>query len=137
MDEDECLQRYGLRPAGGDLDQVWEILREKTALERQEQGDGDPALMRLCCVQLSNVGFLDDVLAIWHAKESSWDAHCSIDVQLLCGAGLEQTKRHLAADGSPSAREALDYLLQCEAAGDFTGFSVEGQSRRNSAYYLR
>jgi len=72
---------------------------------------------------------------IWQAKESSWDAHCSIDVQLLCGAGLEATKKYLAAEGSPRAAAALDYLLQCEAADDFAGFSVENQSRWYSRYY--
>jgi hypothetical protein len=135
VDADECLQRYGLRPDGGDLDQVREILRERAALERREQGDGDTAQMRLCYVQLFNAGFLDDVLAIWHAKEPGWDAHRSIDVQLLRGAGLEQARQHLAADGPQCAREALDYLLQREAAGHLTDFSVEDQSRRNSAQY--
>jgi hypothetical protein len=35
-----------------------------------------------------------------------------------------------------SASAALDYLLQCEATGDFTDFSVENQSRVYSKYYL-
>jgi hypothetical protein len=59
-----------------------------------------------------------------------------IDVQLLCGAGLEATKEYLAAEGSRSASAALDYLLQCETTGDFTDFSVENQSRWYSKYYL-
>ena len=49
--------------------------------------------MKLCCVQLFNAGGLRDVAMIWHAKTSSWDAHCSIDVQLLCAAGLGERKR--------------------------------------------
>jgi hypothetical protein len=69
------------------------------------------------------------------AKESSWDAHCSIDVQLLCGAGLEETAAYLTADGSPAAAAALEYLRQCEASGDFAGFSAENQSRWYSRYY--
>jgi len=55
--------------------------------ERRAQGDGDTELMKLCCVQLFNAGAVGDALAIWRAKTASWDAHCSIDVQLLCGAG--------------------------------------------------
>jgi hypothetical protein len=47
--------------------------------------------MKLCCVQLFNAGFLADVILICQAKESSWDAHCSIEIQLLCGAGLQET----------------------------------------------
>lgn len=83
MDEDESLRRYGLHPAGGDLDQVRGTLAIQAARERQRQGDSDTELMKLCCVQLFNAGLLADVLPIWQARESSWDAHCSIDVQLL------------------------------------------------------
>lgn len=135
MNEDESLGRYGLRPASSDLDQIRELLGTQVARERQSQGNGDTDLMKLCCVQLFNAGLLNDVLVIWRAKESSWDAHCSIDVQLLCGAGLEATKEYLAAEGSHSASAALDYLRRCEAARDFTDFSVENQSRWYSRYY--
>lgn len=135
MTEDESLARYGLRPASAELDQIREMLEVQTALERQSQGDGDTQLMKLCCVQLFNVGIVEDVLLIWQAKESSWDAHCTIDVQLLCGAGLAETKAYLAAESSAGTSEALDYLLECEAAGDFIDFSVENQSRWYSGYY--
>ncbi len=91
--------------------------------------------MKLCCVQLFNAGIPDDVRTIWEAKESSWDAHCSIDVQLLCGAGLEQTKAYLAGLESDSDVAALAYVLKCEEAGDFDGFAVESQSNWYSEYY--
>jgi hypothetical protein len=135
VNEDESLRRYGLSPVVGDLDEVREILAVQAARERRHQGDGDTELMKLCCVQLFNAGFLTDAVLIWHAKESSWDAHCSIDVQLLCGVGLEETTAHLTADGSPAAAAALEYLRQCEASGDFADFSVENQSRWYSQYY--
>lgn len=62
--------------------------------------------MNLCCLQLFNAGQLSDVLTIWRAKESGWDAHCVIDVQLLlCGAGLPAAKAYLAAEGSEDAAE--------------------------------
>ncbi|MEV5750938.1 hypothetical protein AB0L00_24205 [Actinoallomurus sp. NPDC052308] len=136
MDEDESLRRYGLRPSAGDLERIRELLETRTAMERRRQGDGDTALLKLSCVQLFNAGDLGDVLPIWRAKESSWDAHCSIDVQLLCGAGLEETKEHLAAAASEDASAALAHLLGCEAAGDFTGFSVASQTRWYARYYL-
>ncbi|SDM40931.1 hypothetical protein SAMN05421874_1791 [Nonomuraea maritima] len=104
-------------------------------LERRAQGEGDTELMKLCCVQLFNAGDLDDVLTIWDAKRSSWDADSSIDVQLLCGAGLEETKAYLTATNSPAALAVLDCLLLCERAGDFEGFSVESTSRWYAAYY--
>jgi hypothetical protein len=133
--EDESLQRYGLRPSGLDLDQIRDMLQDQAARERHSQGNGDTTLMKLCCVQLFNAGFLSDVLVIWQAKETSFDTHCSIDVQLLCGAGLETTKDYLAAEDSEDASAALAYLLQCEEAGDFAAFSVEAQSRWYSCYY--
>ncbi|MET8362763.1 hypothetical protein AB0J68_14470 [Micromonospora sp. NPDC049580] len=130
MNEDESLRRYGLRPSSADLPQIREIL-----LTEADQQDQDTELMKLCCLQLFNAGQLSDVLVIWQAKEASFDAHCSIDVQLLCGAGLAATKAHLEADGSPDAADALQYLLECEAAGDFDGFSVAEQSRWRADYY--
>jgi hypothetical protein len=136
VNEDESLRRYGLRPSAADLEQVRELLEAHAALERQRQGDGDTELMKLCCVQLFTAGDVGDVLTIWQAKTSSWDAHCSIDVQLLCGAGLEETKAYLGAEGSEDGSAALDCLLACEAAGDFVDFSVKGQSGSYARYYL-
>jgi hypothetical protein len=135
MTEDELLQRYGLHPTGPDLDQVREILRTAAATERRRQGDGDTELMKLCCVQLFHHGSLADVLLVWQAKESSLDAHHSIDVQLLCGAGVDATKAFLAYDPDSEARKALNYLIECEAAGDFDGFTVAGQSEWYHQYY--
>jgi hypothetical protein len=135
VDEDESLRRYGLRPPATDLEQIRDILHAQTALERRSQGDGDTELMKLCCVQLFNVGGVGDVLAIWQAKTASWDAHCSIDVQLLCGAGIENTEAYLTAEGSEIASTALQYLLDCEAAGDFDDFSVTERSRAYADYY--
>src|SRR6266566_5003269 len=97
MNEDVSLRRYGLRPPEGDLDEIRQRLQTLTTLARQRQRDGDTKLMKLCCVQLFYAGLLDDVPRIWQAEESSWDADCSIDVQLVCGAGLDQTEAHLAA----------------------------------------
>jgi hypothetical protein len=136
VNEEVSLRRYGLRPSEGDLDEIRQVLQTQTAFERHRQGDGDTELMKLCCVQLFNGGHLDDVLRIWRAKQSSWDAYCALDVQLLCGAGLDRTKAYLATDGSQNAQDALDYLLKCEAAGDFADFSVGSRSRWYSEYYL-
>ncbi|MEU7979671.1 hypothetical protein AB0B63_14170 [Micromonospora sp. NPDC049081] len=133
MNEDESLRRYGLQPSSADLPHIRKILRAQADLEQHDQ---DTEMMKLCCLQLFNAGQLSDVLVIWQAKESSWDAHCSIDVQLLCGAGLDATKAHLKAEGSEDAAEALRYLLDCEAAGDFDNFSVAEDARWRANYYL-
>ncbi|WP_007512601.1 MULTISPECIES: hypothetical protein [Pseudofrankia] len=88
-------------------------------------------------MQLFNAGALADVLTVWGAKETNFDAHCSIDVQLLCGAGLDEAKAHPSAAWADSedAARALEYLLECEAAGDFENFNVERWSRAVADYY--
>jgi hypothetical protein len=75
------------------------------------------------------------VLLIWQAKEASWDSHHSIDVQLLCGPGLDATKAFLVDDSGDEARKALDYLIDRETAGDFDGFAVADQSAWHHRYY--
>ncbi|MEV7289521.1 hypothetical protein AB0O01_34075 [Streptomyces sp. NPDC093252] len=135
MDEDEWLLRHGLRPDERGLDEVRTLLREHIGLERRSQGDGDTILMKLCCVQLFQAARLDDVLLIWSAKMASWDAGCSIDIQLLCGAGLERTKAYLAGQSSPESEAALKRLVYCEDAGDFEGFTPEERFAYYTAYY--
>jgi hypothetical protein len=131
VNEDESLRRYGLQPSATDLPHIRDMLQAQADLE-----DQDTDLMKLCCLQLFNAGQLGDVLIIWEAKESSWDAHCSIDVQLLCGAGFDATKAYLEAEGSEDAAEALGYLLGCQAAGDFDNFSLDEQAGWRANYYL-
>lgn len=119
-----------MRPAEADLDDIRHVLHAQAQLAQEDQ---DTELMKLCSAQLFNAAHPEDVRAIWLAKGSSFDAHCSIDVQLLCGAGLVATKERLRADGPA---DALDYLLECEAAGDFEDFSVEEQAQMYATYYL-
>ncbi|MGW5639678.1 hypothetical protein [Streptomyces sp. NPDC003832] len=131
MDEDQWVREYGLRPVGAALDEVRSKLTEQIRLERRAQGDGDTLLMKLCCVQLFNAGGQDDVLLIWQAKTASFDADCSIDIQLLCGGGLDASKAYLSSRPLPEAEAALSRLLHCERSGDFEDFSVE----RYADYY--
>jgi hypothetical protein len=130
------LRQYGLRPGGGELDQVRSVLAAETARESGEQGDGNAELMRLCCVQLFNAGLLDDVLLIWYAKMASFDTACGLDVQFLCGADLPKTKAFLTTQAQmPGTAEALEYLQECEAAGDFEDFTVEAWAARYARYF--
>ena len=48
-----------------------------------------------------------------------------IDVQFLCGAGLEQTREFLRGVGTDDAMEALAYIAKCVTTGDFANFTVE------------
>lgn len=134
MTVEESLQRYGLVPSDGALPVIRDVLEREVDLERSG-GDREQDLALLCCVQLFSRGLLDDVMRIWTAKAESMDLDSSIDVQLLCGAGLPETKRFLAAHREPAAADALRYLEKCEAAGDFRGFSPRDHLERYRRYF--
>lgn len=123
MTEDEIIARFGLHPTADQLPEIRDILAAETAKERAFEGD--TLLLKACCVLLFNSGDSTDILRIWAAKRASFDAMCSLDVQLLCGQGLEETKTFLQNDDSDDAADALDYLVACEEAGDFEEFTVD------------
>jgi hypothetical protein len=131
VDEDTLLSRFGTHPTGPALDEIRRLLREA----RAAGPEADTLAMMVLYVQLFNHGSVEDILEIWRAKESSWDAHASIDIQLICGAGLAATKEHLAASANSEARAALEYLGRCEAAGDFDGFTPAERSAWYDQYY--
>ena len=76
--------------------------------------------MTLCCVQLFCAGQVSDSLEVWRAKTASWDANISIDIQLLCGAGLGPTKQYLAAVKTDEAAAALNRLIGSEEGATST-----------------
>lgn len=84
------------------------ILEEHIALGQDDQ---DTELMRRYAAQLYILGQPQDVHLIWRAKQSSFDAGCSIERQLLCGPGWQQARSLLKE--IPLARQALEEL------GDF------------------
>jgi hypothetical protein len=122
MDVDHSLQEFGLVPTDDALPRVRELLASEAEAERSHRARVDD-LALLCCVQLFSRGYLEDVLRIWDAKQSGFDLSCSLDVQLLCGAGLAETKGFLASQEDLRAASALNYITECESAGDFEGFS--------------
>lgn len=136
MNVDEALGQYGLTPDDQSLKIVREILIEETRKESQRQGQGDTELMKLCCVQIFSKGSVEDSLLIWQAKTASMDADCSIDIQLLCGAGLEETKAFLTNIHSSPATSALNRIRLCQENGDFEGFSVRDYLDFYRSYYF-
>jgi hypothetical protein len=136
MTEQDSLNRFGVSPDTKDLPTIRDILRQSAGSERSSQGTGDTELMKLCCVQLFCGGQLHDVLEIWGAKTASMDADGSIDIQLLCGAGLSKTKNYLAGLHTEEAGAALERLVQSEAAGHFEGFDTSEYKAFWEYYYL-
>lgn len=100
-----------------DWETVRQRLRSQSALSSKEQ---NLDLMKNDCLQLFDAGSVSDVLLIWLAKTSNLDAHFAIDVHLLCGPGIEATKKYLLSNGNADALAALQYIVDCEKAGDFT-----------------
>ncbi|MGB1012603.1 MAG: hypothetical protein ACPG4T_00605 [Nannocystaceae bacterium] len=137
MDEDSHLSRYGLHPTAEQLVEVRRILGDETTKEARGQGDGNTLLMHLCCVQLFNQGCLGDVLRIWRAKRASMDAYTSIDVQLLCGQGLGETKAYLRSIPGAEASAALSRIEagEREPYPDFEAFSPTAQTAEYERYY--
>jgi hypothetical protein len=122
MDADESLRRFGLIPTDEQLPEIRNLLAGESEAERKgESREEDLAL--LCCVQLFARGLVEDVLRIWDAKSAGMDLGSAIDIQLLCGPGLEATKRFLHSQPGTAARAALQAICDCEMTGDFREFS--------------
>jgi hypothetical protein len=126
-----ALIRFGLPAKPADRSAIIAALEEQICREADEAGD--QFLMRLLCAQLFSLGVAEDALLVWRAKSCNFDTHCGIDVQFLCGAGLEQTKEFLRGEGSDAALEALNYIAKCES--DFAEFTVERVLQQAQTFY--
>jgi hypothetical protein len=122
MNVEESLRRFGLVPPDEALPVIRALLAEEADAERTGRPREDD-LALLCCVQLFSRGLLEDVLRIWEAKRSGMDLGTYLDGQFLCGAGIEETKRYLAAQPGRAPAEALEYLEGCQRSGMFGEFS--------------
>lgn len=132
MTEEECLRHFGLRPTPEQAEAVKTLLEEQTTLETSSQGRGNTQLMKLLCAQLFNTHAVEHSLVIWTAKTSSMDADASIDIQLMCGAGVPETRRFLLRVGEQAALARLDESLN---AGDLDDFSADEYANELERYY--
>jgi hypothetical protein len=124
MDVDQSIREFGLVPPDGALPRIRSLLAGEAELERAGRGGARTEdLALLCCVQLFSRGLFEDVLRIWDAKQSGFDLSCYLGVQLLCGAGLAETKAFLGRQTSSEAAEALAYISHCEGTRDFDDFT--------------
>ena len=134
MTLEESLQRFGLTPNDESLPEIRALLAaEAEAGRRGQPREEDLAL--LCCVQLFSRGMTEDVLRIWDAKQSCFDLGCYLGVQLLCGAGLAETKRYLSDQAGAVAAKAREYIEACESVGDFAGFSPKSHLDQYRRYF--
>jgi len=131
MDENELLRRFGLVPAAVDLPEIRRLIQ--SVIADDERDSNEP--LKTLCIQLFSAGIPSDALLIYKAKESSFDAACYIDIQLVCGAGLEPTKGFLRESSEPEARKLLALLEDSKFAKDFDGFTPERHLEFYRRYY--
>ncbi|WP_257169092.1 hypothetical protein [Bradyrhizobium sp. SRS-191] len=129
MDENELLARFGLTPVTEDLPEIRRLIQAET--EDADRASNEPLL--LLCIQLFSAGDPSDALLIYDAKMSSFDAGCCIDIQFVCGAGLEATEQFLRSNSAPEAKELFDRLQGDKRAGVFDRFSPQ----QHLAFYRR
>ena len=120
---DDALLRFGLPASQAHRDEIRKMLDAE--IQKEADDEGDQLLMHLLCAQLFTIGKIEDAEIIWQAKSCNFDTMIGIDVQLVCGAGLEETKAFFHTINSAEAQDALEYLQKCEASGDFERFPVE------------
>jgi hypothetical protein len=131
MNENDLLARFGLTPSAADLPEIRRLVG--AAIADRNRDSNEP--LKVLCIQLFSAGVPDDALLIYRAKMSSFDAGSYIDIQLVCGTGLEATKGFLSKSGAPEAKPLSAYLKDCEAAGDFEGFTPQRQLESYKRYY--
>lgn len=134
MTSSEALQRFGLPASPQHHQEIRRCLVQE--IERERTGTGGEELLKTLCAQLFSLGVVEDALLIWEAKQSSFDAGCSLEIQLLCGAGLPATKEFLARSTAPTAAAALRELTECDQAGDFADWTPSLTIEQLREYYV-
>jgi hypothetical protein len=76
-----------------------------------------------------------DSLVLWRTKQLTFDTVCEFDIQLVAFAGITQTLAYLQSLPDPDAAKAVDYLQQCQVAGDFDNLA-DYFSPANLPYWL-
>jgi hypothetical protein len=129
--DDDLFARFGLVPLAVDLPEIRRLIQSVTSDDKRDSNEP----LKTLCIQLFSAGVPSDALLIYRAKMSSFDAGCYIDIQLVCGAGLERTKAFLRESHEPDAKELLAVLQDSNCAGDFEEFTPEGHLDFYRGYY--
>lgn len=133
MSHAETLDKFGPPASPRFRQDIRALLSEET--EREKRCGSGEKMLRLLCVQLMSLGFVEDCLLIWEAKQSSHDASCTVDVQFLGGGGLLQTQEYLGQSTLKIAAGALPYLIRCAKSGDFSDWTPAKSVAHHRRYY--
>lgn len=116
---DKHIEKYGIVPKTESLELIRKLLKEETAKEAYSQGEGNTELMKVCCIQLFSQKNDEDIFLIWQAKQASFDAACSIDIQLMCPNGFHHTIDFLSQKGDGLSLKIQEKLKEYDEYGDF------------------
>ncbi|WP_342572315.1 hypothetical protein MKY85_08105 [Paenibacillus sp. FSL R5-0749] len=130
MNEEELLQLYGLEPDELNRKDIRQLLHQE--IENRNLEDNE--VLKLLCIMLFCIGTVEDTTLIWQAKQKNQDTSSYLDVQLLCGAGYEETLFYLEKMEGEQAHKELLYLRQCEPY-DFVDFSKVEWVSNYKRYY--
>ena len=75
--------------------------------------------LRLSALLLYKIGNVEDAPLLWEAKTVNFDTVCGLDIQLLVGAGVDETIAYLRDLGDEQSLGAVSYIEGCRATGDF------------------
>ena len=90
MNSEELISKYGLPARKESREEIRALLRIEIEKEVEDE-EGDTDTFRCLIAQLFSIGNVEDFTLIWEAKSISFDLMCGMDVQFLCGAGLNET----------------------------------------------
>jgi len=133
MTYNDVLLKFGLPAQPQFRDEIRQLLMDEIELANEWKDRQE--MLRLLTLQLFSIGNVEDSLLIWDAKQSNFDTSIIVDIQTVCGAGLVETKEYLALLNDPSAKEALEYLIECEQSGDFIGWKPQTSINAYREYY--
>jgi hypothetical protein len=133
MTEDEAISDFGIPSSPDHRRAIIEAI--ETEMIREAQEEGDQSLLKCLCIQLFSIGTVEDSLLIWRVKSHCFDLMCGVDVQLLCGGGLEATRSFLTASDHSTASDALRYLDECVQSGDFQDWTPAKTVAAYRGYY--
>lgn len=133
MNDEDAIKQFGLPAAQEHRNAIRAVFEAEMVKEADEEGDHE--LIKCLSIQLFSIGNVEDSMLIWQAKSDSFDLMCGLDVQFLCGAGVDDTREYLRSQDSESAAEALKCLEECIATGDFDGWTPDKWVRYYRFYY--
>jgi hypothetical protein len=95
------------------------LLNNLVTHRRENSAHGLHETLLLVCYLLGLARQIEDCLLIWNAKTTDFDTFCGLDIQLVVFAGVDETITYLEMQDCEEAKEALEYIHECNKAGDF------------------